>query len=166
MWKAVLLVIFANAVLQRAEAVGGGESVSFPGYIPDENIRAKAPEGDGQINDIYLHLVSQPTLGDDEVILYPRRLDFGLGIEDDQDPEAHVYHIVTTDELAQLEQTKHGKHGKHAHNHKGTKDATKSISKLKPLAGPVSAPISDPQTNFHPSYPSPPPGAYPHPHLG
>ncbi|ROT73166.1 hypothetical protein C7M84_008394 [Penaeus vannamei] len=124
MWKEVLLVGFASVVLQAPQAQSAAESVPFPGYLPGENVRAKAPEGDGGPNDIYAHLpVRRPELDDDQVVIYPHSLVFEYG----QDPEHHIYEVHSAKELANLAHSKHDKHGKHAHDHhhhdKGTKEA-------------------------------------------
>nr|XP_053639705.1 uncharacterized protein LOC128693861 [Cherax quadricarinatus] len=95
-WKVVLLMISASVVLQLTEAQSGAESLSFHGYIPRENVRAKAPRGDGQPNDIYLE--SPPTLKDGQVVFYPRNIN-GLDLEYGQDPEERVYQIHDTNKL-------------------------------------------------------------------
>ncbi|XP_027217328.1 uncharacterized protein [Penaeus vannamei] len=165
MWKEVLLVGFASVVLQAPQAQSAAESVPFPGYLPGENVRAKAPEGDGGPNDIYAHLpVRRPELDDDQVVIYPHSLVFEYG----QDPEHHIYEVHSAKELANLAHSKHDKHGKHAHDHhhhdKGTKEAAaKGTPKnLKP-APPVSKSVPPPPPpSPRPAHPHPLPPQRPH----
>ncbi|XP_053639695.2 uncharacterized protein [Cherax quadricarinatus] len=110
MWKVVLLLISASVVLQLTEAQSGAESLSFHGYIPSENVRAKAPRGDGQPNDIYLAFEKPRALKDGEEVFYPRNIE-GFGFEYGQDPEEHVYQIHDTNKL------QFNKHSKQSHEH-------------------------------------------------
>ncbi|XP_069938200.1 uncharacterized protein [Cherax quadricarinatus] len=109
MWKVILLMISASVIVQLTEAQSGAESLSFHGYIPGETIRAKAPRGDGQPNDIYLVFENPPALKDGEVVIYPRNTD-GLGLEYGQDPEERVYQIHNTNKR------QFNKHNKHSHD--------------------------------------------------
>ncbi|XP_042213214.1 uncharacterized protein LOC121860201 [Homarus americanus] len=108
MWKVVLLVSFASAVLQTAEA----QSLPFPGFISGESVRAKPPTGDGQANDIYIHLERPPQLKENQVVFYPSHL-AGFGFEKAKDPESPEFqiHDATNENLRQSD-----KHSKHHHN--------------------------------------------------
>ncbi|KAK3883158.1 hypothetical protein Pcinc_012492 [Petrolisthes cinctipes] len=156
MWKAVVFVSFASVALLEARAQNGAaESLPFHGYIPADNVRARAPEGDGQPNDIYMHLEQPPVLGQDEVVFYPRNL-VGFGIEYGQDPEEHVYQIHNAADVAK-ERKKHDKHGKNSHNdqHSHSKDSKGKNFNMAPTAdthAPRPSP-RHPQPNSHPSAP-------------
>ncbi|KAK4329354.1 hypothetical protein Pmani_000302 [Petrolisthes manimaculis] len=181
MWKAVVLISFASVALLEARAQNGvaAESLPFHGFLPEHNVRASPPKGDGQPNDIYMHLEQPPVLAQDEVVLYPRNL-VGLGLEYGQDPEQHVYQIRKSGDVAKSGK-KHDKHGKNSHNdqHSHSKDSKGKNFNMAPTAdthAPRPSP-HHPQPNFHPSsapynynnpnqgsFPNrPPSGSHPHP---
>ncbi|XP_045606775.1 uncharacterized protein [Procambarus clarkii] len=165
MWKAVLLLSSASVVLQMAVAQSGAESLPFHGYIPGDSVRANAPRGDGQPNDIYLAYEKPPVLQDDEVVLYPRNSD-SFGSEDGQDPEEHVYQIHKSSKL----QNKFDKHSKHSHNHSKRSGKTLTAASAgsevgdqtfpQALTGPLPGPNYSPPSAPHYPFPAPSPGGY------
>ncbi|CAL4069744.1 unnamed protein product, partial [Meganyctiphanes norvegica] len=166
MWKVWTLIGFASVVLLQAAAQGGAESVPFHGYLPGENVRAPAPDGDGQPNDIYEHIpVARPALQKDQVVIYPHHLGFEYG----QDSEHRIYEVHTAKELANLAHGKHGKHGKHDHHHhhKGAKGHHKAKSAPTTTTTTTPRPTTTRKPARKPAYPPPRPyGAYPPPPRG
>jgi len=113
----VALLCLASA---HVAAQGGAESLSFPGYLPGDYVRALKPIGDNRPNDVYQHLPArQPALTSEEVVIYPHHFGFEYGV----DPENSIYEITNAKELVarhnkKLSKKHHGKHGKqHAHKH-------------------------------------------------
>lgn len=111
-------LIASVVLLIQAAAQGGVESLSIPGYLPSDYVRASNPIGDAGPNDVYAHLaVRQPVLTSEEIVIYPHHFGFEYG----QDSENSVYEITNARELVAKHGKKHHKHakkhGKHHHDH-------------------------------------------------